>query len=170
MGRFTLGKIIAITNQKGGVGKTTTAVNLSACVAEKGKRVLLVDIDPQGNTTSGPGVNKNKLEASVYDVLINDVDAAEAIRDTMIDGLKLLPSQVDLAGAEVELVNLLAREQRMKNALAPIRDQFDYIFVDCPPSLAQVHRGRCLGRQNVCVSRPGAPQLPDGQAPQRKAG
>ena len=130
-----MAKIICIANQKGGVGKTTTAVNLSACVAQLGKRVLLADIDPQGNATSGLGVNKNKLETSVYDVLINDVDAEEAIRDTMIDSLKLLPSCVELAGAEVELVNLLAREQRLKNALAPVRDRFDYIFVDCPPSL-----------------------------------
>ena len=130
-----MAKIICIANQKGGVGKTTTAVNLSACVAQLGKRVLLADIDPQGNATSGLGVNKNKLDLSVYDVLINDVDAAEAIQDTMIDTLKLLPSCVELAGAEVELVNLLAREQRLKNAIAPIRDRYDYIFVDCPPSL-----------------------------------
>ena len=130
-----MAKIICIANQKGGVGKTTTAVTLSACVAQLGKRVLLVDIDPQGNTTSGLGVNKNKLEASVYDVLINDVDAADAVRDTMIDTLKLMPSRMELAGAEVELVNLLAREQRLKNAIAPIRDRYDYIFVDCPPSL-----------------------------------
>jgi len=130
-----LTKIICIANQKGGVGKTTTAVNLSACVAQLGKRVLLIDMDPQGNTTSGLGVNKNRLEASIYDVLINDVDAAEAVMDTMIDTLKLLPARVELAGAEVELVNLLAREQRLKNAIAPIRDGYDYIFVDCPPSL-----------------------------------
>ncbi len=130
-----MAKIICIANQKGGVGKTTTAVNLSACVAQLGKRVLLIDIDPQGNTTSGLGVNKNKLEASVYDVLINDVDAEDAVLNTMIEMLKLLPSQMELAGAEVELVNLLAREQRLKNAIAPIRDKYDYIFVDCPPSL-----------------------------------
>ena len=130
-----MAKIICVANQKGGVGKTTTAVNLSACVAQLGKRVLLIDIDPQGNTTSGLGVNKNKLETSVYDVLINDVDAAEAVRDTMIETLKLMPSRMELAGAEVELVNLLAREQRLKNAIAPIRNQYDYIFVDCPPSL-----------------------------------
>lgn len=130
-----MAKIICVANQKGGVGKTTTAVNLSACVAQLGYRVLLIDIDPQGNTTSGLGVNKNRLETSVYDVLINDTDAAEAVRDTMIESLKLLPACVELAGAEVELVNLLAREQRLKNAIAPIRESYDYIFVDCPPSL-----------------------------------
>ena len=130
-----MAKIICIANQKGGVGKTTTAVNLSACVAQLGYRVLLVDIEPQGNTTSGLGVNKNLLETSVYDVLINEVDVSEAILDTMIDTLKLLPSRMELAGAEVELVTLLAREQRLKNAISPVRQDFDYIFVDCPPSL-----------------------------------
>ena len=135
-----MAKIICIANQKGGVGKTTTAVNLSACVAQLGKRVLLIDIDPQGNTTSGLGVNKNRIEYSIYDVLINDVDASEAILDTMIDTLKLLPSRMELAGAEVELVNLLAREQRLKNAVAPLRDRFDYIFVDCPMNTVKLIR------------------------------
>ena len=146
-----MAKIICIANQKGGVGKTTTAVNLSACVAQLGKRVLLIDIDPQGNTTSGLGVNKNRIEYSIYDVLINDVDASEAILDTMIDTLKLLPSRMELAGAEVELVNLLAREQRLKNAIAPVRDQFDYIFVDCPPSLGLLTLNALTAASSVMI-------------------
>ncbi len=128
-------KIVAIANQKGGVGKTTTAVNLSACLAEKGKRVLLVDADPQGNSTSGLGLKKEGSDTSIYDVLINEVAVDDATKDTMIDTLKLLPAHISLAGAEVELVNILAREQVLKRALNATKQSYDYIFIDCPPSL-----------------------------------
>ncbi len=128
-------KIVAIANQKGGVGKTTTAVNLSACLAEQGKRVLLVDVDPQGNSTSGLGIKKEGEEKSIYDVLINEVPVDEATRDTLIDTLKLVPAHISLAGAEVELVNMLAREQILKRALHATKQTYDYVFMDCPPSL-----------------------------------
>ncbi len=128
-------KIVAIANQKGGVGKTTTAVNLSACLAEQGKRVLLVDADPQGNSTSGLGMKKEGDESSIYDVLINDVLVDDATKDTMIETLKLLPAHIALAGAEVELVNMMAREQVLKRALHATKQTYDYVFIDCPPSL-----------------------------------
>ena len=128
-------KIVAVANQKGGVGKTTTSVNLSACLAEQGKRVLLVDADPQGNSTSGLGVKKEGEGKSIYDVLINDVSVDEATRETMIDTLKLLPAHISLAGAEVELVNMMAREQVLKRALNATKGGYDYVFIDCPPSL-----------------------------------
>ena len=130
-----MGKIISITNQKGGVGKTTTAINLSACLAQTGKRVLLVDLDPQGNSTSGLGISKKQEILCSYDVLIDGAPAADAIRPTMIDTLFVLPSRIELAGAEVELVSVNAREQRLKRALAPIRGDYDFILIDCPPSL-----------------------------------
>lgn len=130
-----MAKIIAIANQKGGVGKTTTAVNLSACVADMGKRTLLIDLDPQGNSTSGLGVAKEDISHFTYDVLINEVPAREAILETNTPLLFILPSQIALAGAEVELVSVMAREQVLKNAISEIRDTFDYIFIDCPPSL-----------------------------------
>jgi chromosome partitioning protein len=130
-----LAKVIAIANQKGGVGKTTTAVNLSSCLAYKGKKVLIIDIDPQGNTTSGLGIEKKSITKSIYDVLINDEDIESAILDTQLDNLKICPSNIQLVGAEVELVSVISRETRMKVALSDIRNKFDFILIDCPPSL-----------------------------------
>lgn len=130
-----MAKVIAIANQKGGVGKTTTAVNLSACLAYKGKNVLIIDIDPQGNTTSGLGIDKKKIDRSIYDVLINEEDIESILLDTPIDKLKLCPSNIQLAGAEIELVPVISRETRMKFVIDKIRDKYDYIIIDCPPSL-----------------------------------
>jgi chromosome partitioning protein len=130
-----VGRVISIVNQKGGVGKTTTSVNLSACLAEAGKRVLLVDMDPQGNATSGLGVDRAKLERSMYDVLIDDADPASVMIKGPVEGLYILPGTIDLAGAEIELVPRLARESRLKSALEACRRNFDFILIDCPPSL-----------------------------------
>lgn len=129
-----MAKVIAVANQKGGVGKTTTVVNLSSCVAALGKRVLVVDLDPQGNTTSGYGVAKHTLPASVYECLIGDADIREAITKTSFNA-DLVASNTQLAGAVIELVQLPRRENRLRMALAPITNLYDYIFIDCPPSL-----------------------------------
>lgn len=129
-----MGKVIAISNQKGGVGKTTTAVNLSASVAAEGKRTLLIDIDPQGNATSGLGMGKRQVP-SVYDVLIEGLDPAGALLDTGFSGLMLLRAGIELAGAEIELVGEDGREEKLKRAIQGLRDEYDYIFIDCPPSL-----------------------------------
>lgn len=131
-----MGKAIAIFNQKGGVGKTTTNINLSACLAMRGKKVLVVDIDPQGNTTSGIGLVKRKLQYTLYDVLVNkEFDISKAILHTKTNGLDILPASVDLAGAEIELVNLEGRERRLKKAIDKVKPMYDFVFVDCPPSL-----------------------------------
>ena len=128
-------KIIAIINQKGGVGKSTTAINLSAALGELGRQVLLVDLDPQGNASSGLGIEKNLVKNCVYDVLINDVPVEQAIIPDVCQGLDVLPATINLAGAEVELVTEMARENRLKDSLGRLRGRYDFIFVDCPPSL-----------------------------------
>lgn len=128
-------KIIAIANQKGGVGKTTTSVNLSACLAAEEKKVLLVDVDPQGNATSGYGVDKSKIEQSIYNVLVDGLPIQEAIQETIFKNLHILPATIELAGAEVELVSALSRETKLKRALDQIKKNYDYVIIDCPPSL-----------------------------------
>ncbi|HLH99327.1 MAG TPA: AAA family ATPase [Acidimicrobiales bacterium] len=133
--RNALPRTFAVANQKGGVGKTTTAVNLSAALAEAGYRVLVVDLDPQGNATTGLGINARNLEHSVYDVLLHDVPIEDVIEATSVRNLFVVPATIDLAGAEIELVPVLSRELRLRRALEPARDDFDFILIDCPPSL-----------------------------------
>lgn len=134
----TLGKIISIVNQKGGVGKTTTAVNLTAAMGIAGKKTLIVDVDPQGNSTSGYGINKKEVPASSYELLIGTAEVEQTIIPTNYQNVDIIPANMDLAGAEIELISLERRESRLKTALAGVRDTYDYIFIDCPPSLGLI--------------------------------
>ena len=146
-----LGKIISIANQKGGVGKTTTSVNLSTLLAKRGKKVLLIDADPQGNATSGVGMDKN-VELSVYDMLISDeVESKDIIQKTEIKNLYICPSNINLAGAEVELVSMMSREYRMKEKLEQIKSEFDYIIIDCPPSLGLITLNSFTASNSVLI-------------------
>ncbi|MEY8506901.1 AAA family ATPase [Lachnospiraceae bacterium 42-17] len=133
-----MGKIIAIANQKGGVGKTTTAINLSACLAEKGKRVLSVDMDPQGNMTSGLGMEKDSVDKTIYDLIIGEANIEEVIIKGLIDNLDLIPTSIDLSAAEIELIDLENKEYILKNAIHKVKDEYDFIIIDCPPSLSML--------------------------------
>ncbi len=130
-----LSRIIAISNQKGGVGKTTTTINLSACLAEMGKKVLVIDIDPQGNATSGLGIERDDVDHTVYELLINEITVWDALTPSVVDGLTVIPSERGLAGAEIELIGVDDREYILKNEIDKIRDKYDFILIDCPPSL-----------------------------------
>ena len=145
-----MGKIIAVANQKGGVGKTTTSITLIAMLAKKGKKVMLIDADPQGNATSGLGIEK-EMEKSVYELLVEDIPAKEVIKDTNIKNLKICPSNINLAGAEVELVSMISREQRLKEKLEEVKEEYDYIIIDCPPSLGLITLNAFTAANSVLI-------------------
>ena len=145
-----MGKIISVANQKGGVGKTTTTINLSTMLAKKGKKVLLIDADPQGNATSGVGAEKD-VEFSTYDILVGEVEMDEVVEKTVIKNLLVCPSNINLAGAEVELVSMMSREQRLKEKLEKIKNNFDYILIDCPPSLGLITLNAFTASDSVLI-------------------
>lgn len=146
-----MSKVVAITNQKGGVGKTTTAINLSSCLAELGKKVLLVDIDPQGNTTSGMGLDRRKIKSCIYDALINGLPIDNVIQKTFVKDLMIVPATIQLAGAEIEMVPTMSREVKLKRVLSEINDKYDYIIIDCPPSLGLLTINSLTAADSVLV-------------------
>jgi chromosome partitioning protein len=150
-GDLLMSRVIAISNQKGGVGKTTTAVNLGACLAQLGQKVLVIDHDPQGNTTSGIGLKKSAIKKCIYDVLINEAPLEEVIMTTSIPSLSIVPATIKLAGAESELVGMMARDQRLKRAIGPIKEQFAYILIDCPPSLGNLTINALAAADSIIV-------------------
>lgn len=145
-----MGKVISVANQKGGVGKTTTTVNLSTILAKKGKKVMLIDADPQGNATSGLGAEKD-VDLSFYDVLVNDTQIIDTLEKTAIRNLLVCPSNMNLAGAEVELVSMMSREQRLKEKLDILKERFDYVFIDCPPSLGLITLNAFTASDSVLI-------------------
>ena len=130
-----MGRVIAVANQKGGVGKTTTAINLSACLAEKGQKVLSIDMDPQGNMTSGLGIDKDEVEKNIYDLMIGDAEVNDVLQKEAIENLDVIPTSIDLSAAEIELIGVEDKEFIIRNAIQSIRDNYDYVIIDCPPSL-----------------------------------
>ncbi len=146
-----MGRIIAIANQKGGVGKTTTAINLSACLAEAGQKVLVLDIDPQGNTTSGLGINKEEMENTIYQVILQEIEIEDAICKQTFENLDVIPSNVNLAGAEIDLIDVENREYILKNAILKVRDNYDYVILDCPPSLSMLTVNAMTAADTVLV-------------------
>lgn len=145
-----MGRVISIANQKGGVGKTTTSINISTILAKKGKRVLLIDADPQGNATSGIGIEK-KTEKSIYDVIIEETKIEEVVLETQVKNLKICPSNINLAGAEVELVSMMSREYRLKERIEEEKENYDYIIIDCPPSLGLITLNAFTASDSVLI-------------------
>lgn len=146
-----MGRIIAVANQKGGVGKTTTSINLSACLAEAGQKVLVVDVDPQGNTTSGLGVDKNNVENTIYEMMLGECTVEESILKDVLENLDVMPSNVNLAGAEIDLIGVDEREYILQKAMEKVRDNYDFIIVDCPPSLSMLTVNAMTASDTVLV-------------------